>query len=178
MKPPASYLNPQVAEGFKHFVVPLDGSTLAEQILPRVTTMATLEEASVTLLHVLTSEGHRQSDQPAGMQLPDEKISVARDYLSRIAKKLRRAGIAVRTEILIRDKVAESIGEFAVREKVDLVAIATHGRGGMARLLRGSVADAVMHSGTTSMLVFKPDKAAERAEAASSLWPSVELLPV
>ena len=178
VKPPASYLNPQVAEGFKHFVVPLDGSTLAEQIPPRVTTMATLEEASVTLLHVLTSEGHRQSDQPAGMQLPDEKISVARDYLSRIAKKLRRAGIAVRTEILIRDKVAESIGEFAVREKVDLVAIATHGRGGMARLLRGSVADAVMHSGTTSMLVFKPDKAAERADPVSSLWPSVELLPV
>jgi nucleotide-binding universal stress UspA family protein len=178
VKPPASYLNPQVADGFKHFVVPLDGSTLAEQILPRVTTMATLEEASVTLLHVLTSESRSHGEQAVGLPVPDEKISIAREYLARIAKRLRRAGVAVRTEILERDEVAEAIGEFAVREKVDLVAIATHGRGGMARLLRGSVADAVMHSGTTSMLVFKPDKPAERAEAVSSSWPSAELLSI
>jgi nucleotide-binding universal stress UspA family protein len=58
VKPPASYLNPQVGSSFRHVIVPLDGSTLAEQILPRVVTMATLEEAEVTLLHVLTPQSH------------------------------------------------------------------------------------------------------------------------
>jgi nucleotide-binding universal stress UspA family protein len=53
VKPSSSYLNPQVAGAFNRIVVPLDGSTLAEQILTRVLELAGVEEAEVILLNVL-----------------------------------------------------------------------------------------------------------------------------
>jgi len=163
VKPPTSYLNPQVAAAFRRIVVPLDGSTLAEQILPRVLELAKLDEAEITLLNVLIPQSHSQKE-IADPNLPwwDKDISLAREYLFRIAGRLRRNGVPVTTDIVIGENVANSIGDFASREKADLIAIATHGRGGFARMLRGSVADAVMHSARMSMLVFKPDMVAEK----------------
>jgi nucleotide-binding universal stress UspA family protein len=162
VKPPTSYLNPQINEAFKRIVVPLDGSTLAEQILPRVMALATIEDAEITLLNVLIPQSHPQK-QDVDPSLPwwDKDIAVARSYLFRIASKLRRNGLAVTTDIVIGENVASAIGDFASRERADLIAIATHGRGGLARMLRGSVAAAVMHSGRMSMLVLKPDNVAE-----------------
>ena len=46
------YLNPEASKEFRHVIVPLDGSTLAEQILTRIVPLAKLEEAEITLLHV------------------------------------------------------------------------------------------------------------------------------
>jgi nucleotide-binding universal stress UspA family protein len=178
VKPPTSYLNPQVIEGFKRIVVPLDGSTLAEQILPRVLTLAKLEEAEITLLNVLLPHSYSQKE-IADANLPwwDRDISLAQTYLFRIAGKLRRNGVAVTTDIVIGDNVASAIGDFAGREKADLIAIATHGRGGLARMLRGSVADAVMHSSRLSMLVFKPDTVAERETSPSMNGIRANLIP-
>ena len=163
VKPPTSYLNPQVSEAFKRIVVPLDGSTLAEQILPRVLKLAKLEEAEITLLQVLIPQSYSQKE-IVDPSLPwwDKDVSLARAYLFRIAARLRRNGVAVTTDIVIGENIAHAIGDFASREKADLIAIATHGRGGLARMLRGSVADAVMHSGRMSMLVLKPDMVAEK----------------
>jgi nucleotide-binding universal stress UspA family protein len=162
VKPPTSYLNPQINEAFKRIVVPLDGSTLAEQILPRVMALATIEDAEITLLNVLIPQSHSQKED-VDPSLPwwDKDIAVARSYLFRIASRLRRNGLAVTTDIVIGENVASAIGDFASRERADLIAIATHGRGGLARMLRGSVAAAVMHSGRMSMLVLKPDNVAE-----------------
>ena len=178
VKPPTSYLNPQVIEGFKRIVVPLDGSTLAEQILPRVLTLAKLEEAEITLLNVLLPHSYSQKEIPDS-NLPwwDEDISLAQTYLFRIAGKLRRNGVAVTTDIVIGENVASAIGDFASREKADLIAIATHGRGGLARVLRGSVADAVMHSSRLSMLVFKPDTVVERETSPSMNGVRANLIP-
>jgi len=178
VKPPTSYLNPQVIEGFKRIVVPLDGSTLAEQILPRVLTLAKLEEAEITLLNVVIPHSYSQKEIPDS-NLPwwDEDISLAQTYLFRIAGKLRRNGVAVTTDIVIGENVASAIGDFAGREKADLIAIATHGRGGLARMLRGSVADAVMHSSRLSMLVLKPDTVAERETSPSMNAIRANLIP-
>ncbi len=179
VKPPTSYLNPQVVEGFKRIVVPLDGSTLAERILPRVLTLAKLEEAEITLLNVLVPHSYSQK-QIVDSNLPwwDKDISLAQTYLFRIAGKLRRNGVLVTTDIVIGDNVASAIGDFAGREKADLIAIATHGRGGLARMLRGSVADAVMHSSRLSMLVFKPDAVAEMETSPSMSGIGANLIPV
>ena len=158
VKPPTSYLNPRPSEAFRHIVVPLDGSSLAEQILPGIVALAKLEEAEITLLSVLTpgSNSHQEVVDPT---LPwwEKDISVARSYLFQVATTLRRGGTPVRTDIVIGDNVAGAIGDYAGRERADLIAIATHGRGGLARMLRGSVATAVMHSAKVSMLVLKPD---------------------
>jgi nucleotide-binding universal stress UspA family protein len=178
VKPPTSYLNPQVSEAFKRIIVPLDGSTLAEQILPRVMMLAKLEDAEITLLHVLIPQSYSQKEivDPA---LPwwDKDISLAQAYLLRIAGRLRRNGVPVTTDIVIGENVASAIGDFASRERADLIAIATHGRGGLARMLRGSVADAVMHSARVSMLVFKPDNVAGKEASPSVLQVSADLIP-
>lgn len=178
VKPPTSYLNPQVSETFKRIVVPLDGSTLAEQILPRVVMLAKLEEAHITLLNVLVPQSYSQKEivDPA---LPwwEKDISIAQKYLHRIAVRLRRNGLTVTTDIVISDDVAGAIGDFASREKADMIAIATHGRGGLARLIRGSVADAIMHSAKASMLVFKPENVAE-TESRSVAGIRADLIPV
>lgn len=178
VKPPASYLNPRVSEAFKRLVVPLDGSTLAEQILPRVLQLAKLEEAEITLFHVLIPQpfGREEIVDP---NLPwwDKDVSVAQAYLFRIASRLRRNGVVVTTDIVVGENVAQAIGDFASRERADLIAIATHGRGGVARLIRGSVADAVMHSGRMSMLVFKPDNVTEKQESPSADRVRADLIP-
>jgi nucleotide-binding universal stress UspA family protein len=166
VKTPESYLNPHVEHAFKKLVVPLDGSTLAEQVLPRVLTLAKLEDAEVSLVQVLVPHSYSQKE-IADPDLPwwDKDVSLAQAYLFRIASRLRRNGLIVTTDIVIGENAAEAIGDFASREKADLIAIATHGRGGLARLLRGSVADAIMHTGRTSMLVLKPDDVATKSEA-------------
>jgi nucleotide-binding universal stress UspA family protein len=177
VKPPVSYLNPQVGGAFRRMVVPLDGSALAEQILPRVAELAELEDAELTLLNVLVPHSYSQKE-IADPSLPwwDKDIGVAQAYLGAVAARLRRHGVVVTTDIVIGENVASAIADFASREKADLIAIATHGRGGVARLLRGSVADAIMHSGRMSMLVFKPDMAAGKSEA-HSVDLAGELLP-
>ena len=166
VKSPESYLNRQVGHAFKRIVVPLDGSTLAEQVLPRVLTLAKLEDAEVSLLQVLIPHSYSQKEM-FDPNLPwwDKDVSLAQAYLFRIASRLRRNGLMVTTDIVIGENAADAIGDFASREKADLIAIATHGRGGLARMLRGSVADAIMHSGKMSMLVWKPDDVANKEEA-------------
>ena len=178
VKPPTSYLNPQINEAFRHIVVPLDGSTLAEQILPRVMALATIEDAEITLLNVLIPRSHSQKD-IVDPSLPwwDKDISVARQYLFGIAAKLRRNGIPVTTDIVIGENVPNTIGDFASRERADLIAIATHGRGGLARLIHGSVADAVMHSARMSMLVLKPENVAEMETSRSVDEVRADLIP-
>jgi nucleotide-binding universal stress UspA family protein len=162
VKPATSYLNPRASEAFKHIVVPLDGSSLAEQILPRIVALAKLEDAEITLLNVLIpgSSSHMEVVDPASPWW-EKDIWGARAYLFQVAATLRRSGTPVRTDIVIGDNVASAIGDYAGRERADLIAIATHGRGGFTRMLRGSVATAVMQSAKVSMLVLKPDTTAQ-----------------
>ena len=157
VKPPRSYLNPQVAGTLRRIVVPLDGSALAEQILPRVVTLAELEDSELTLLYVLKPQTYAQ-EQIQDPMLPwwEKDIASAEAYLFPMAANLRRRGLAVSSDIVIGENVAEKIAEFARTEKADLIAIATHGRGGLSRLIHGSVADALTKSAHTSVFVFHP----------------------
>jgi nucleotide-binding universal stress UspA family protein len=77
----------------------------------------------------------------------------------------------VLTEVVVGDDVAEEIAAYAGKEGGDLIAIATHGRGGLSRVLRGSVADALSRSARSCVLVFHPiavlpkERSGERAIA-------------
>lgn len=160
VKQTPSYLN-RPAQAFKRIVVPLDGSTLAEQIIPRVCSLATLEQADVTLLHVMAPQNRFRDDTPdPALRWWDGDVAFSRAYLSRVATRMRREGVSVTTDIVVGDNVAQAIADYAGRERADLVAIATHGRGGVARMVRGSVAEAVIRSSKTSMLVLRPEKTA------------------
>jgi nucleotide-binding universal stress UspA family protein len=166
VKPRDSYLTPEAAKQFRNIVVPLDGSRLAEQILTRVVPLAKAEDADITLLHVLAPEKPIQVDEGEGAPWWEKKVASARTYLMHRAARIRAQGVPVRVDVVIGEEVADAIADYARREKADLIAIATHGRSGLARMLRGSVADAVTKCATSSILVFHPDHAYEQQDAA------------
>jgi nucleotide-binding universal stress UspA family protein len=162
VKPKASYLSPEASKEFHSIVVPLDGSGLAEQILSRVVPLAKVEEAEITLLQVLAPEETSQTGEAPTAPWWEKKVAAARAYLSRRAKEVRAQGVSARIDVVIGDKIPDAITDYARRERADLIAIATHGRGGLARVLRGSVADGVTKWAMSSILVFHPDHEAEK----------------
>jgi nucleotide-binding universal stress UspA family protein len=175
VKPSTSYLNPQVGNAFRHIVVPLDGSSLAEQILPRVATLARLDDAELTLLFVL-KPGTASDDSVPDARAPwwEPQVASAQAYLSVTAAELRRSGFLVSTDIVIGANVSQEIAAFAARERADLIAIATHGRGGLSRAFQGSVSDSVTRTARISTLVFHPDMDAIEADVVTMRRPAVE----
>ena len=166
VKPSPSYLDPQVKDPFRRIVVPLDGSSLAEQVLPRITTLAGLEGSELRLLYVLKPQDYseRELHDPT-LSWWEKDIESAQAYLFPMASKLRHRGFAVSSDVVIGENVAEKIAEFARTERADLIAIATHGRGGLSRLFYGSVADALTRCAQMSVLVFHPDSEASAGTA-------------
>ena len=156
VKPPASYLNPQVRDAFKRIVVPLDGSALAEQILQPVMTLAVLEDSELFLLSVIKRGDGNANNGDLKAPWWEKDISEAKAYLARVAQRTRAHQLSVLTDVVIGDDVAEEIAAYAGRENADLIAIATHGRGGLSRVLRGSVADALTRAARNCVLVFHP----------------------
>jgi nucleotide-binding universal stress UspA family protein len=156
VKPPPSYLKPEPGELFSSIVVPLDGSSLAEQILPEVVALAELGEVKIRLLHVLKPQtSAQQAMRGQEARWWDKDVVAANVYLFRTAAKLRE-GFLTTTDVVFGESIAEAIVDYARREKANLIAIATHGRGGISRALWGSVADVVTRTSRTSMLVFRP----------------------
>jgi nucleotide-binding universal stress UspA family protein len=156
VKPPTSYLKPEADELFRTIVVPLDGSSLAEQILPDAVALAKLGQVQIRLLHVLASR--RSAGKAMRGHEPwwwDEDVVAAKAYLFRTAAKLPE-GILTTTDVVFGENIAEAIVDYGGREKATLIAIATHGRSGILRALRGSVADVVTRTSRTSMLVLRP----------------------
>lgn len=163
VKPRASYLTPEASKEFHSIVVPLDGSGLAEQILARVIPLATFEAADITLLHVLAPEDAGETSDATTTPWWEKKVASARAYLARRAKDLRAQGVTAKIDVVIGANVADTITDYARRERADLIAIATHGRTGLTRVLRGSVADGVTKSAMSSILVFHPRNSAAEA---------------
>jgi len=167
VKSPASFASAFDRKNVSRIVVPLDGSALAEQILPQVASFAVRLNATVSLLHVLTpiSYSQRQIMQP-GLPWWDADIAVADAYLERAAGYLREEGVAVSKDVVLSDEIASAILDYAARTRADLLAIATSGSGGMSRFVFGTVADEVTRKAPTSLLVFHP-----KAEGAAEELP-------
>jgi nucleotide-binding universal stress UspA family protein len=142
----------------RRILVPLDGSEMAEHVLSPVTSVAGAVGAEVFLFQVAV-------DQPASMFgsdwffLPaegefEEKEREAQAYLERVAGHLREDGIQVFTGTQI-GPVAQSIMEYAEANEIDLIAMCTHGRTGLARWALGSVADRVLRAGGVPILLVR-----------------------
>ena len=147
------------SQQFRTFLVPLDGSHLAEAVLPAVERMAARFQATVTLLHVLeqqppaTIHGERH--------LTDR--AEAETYLGVVADRLRAAGIAVATQVhgAREGDVARSIVDHTQEINADLVILCTHGRSGLRGVLFGSIALQVLRQGAGPILLI-PAGVAER----------------
>jgi nucleotide-binding universal stress UspA family protein len=118
-------------------LLPLDGSSEAESILAAVLPLANRRPLRLTLLRVLSESKERRA---------------AEAYLGRASLALHNPRIEVRTESCLDDP-ADAVVSHAVSDNADLIAMTTHGRSGVKRLVMGSVTEKVLRNATVPILV-------------------------
>jgi nucleotide-binding universal stress UspA family protein len=145
----------------RRFLVPLDLSPDSEQVLETVAELAVLFQSSVTLLHVV--EPFFDLVDPAApyplavdQRLTQGRLEEANRRLARASEMLRDAGTVVETQIVESASAAGGILEALERNDADVVAMTTHGAGGLRRMLLGSVADKVIRGSRKPTLVKRP----------------------
>ena len=151
---------------FQCIVVSLDGSELAEQVLPHATAIAQRFNARLQLLqivalsHQVFNVGWAGAGDVGGVP-PDVTVldtafqteaDRAGAYLEGIAASLRSTSVQVAWEVR-QGTPAQEIAECAPQHEADLIALSTHGRGGLASLLFGSVADRVLREARIPVLL-------------------------
>lgn len=140
---------------FKHILIPLDGSTLAEVVLPAAHYLARVLGAHVTLIHIL--------EKGASASIHGERhLTEAKEadrYLAEVARRTFPADIPVSRHVHpeAMESVARGIVEHQAEFAPDLILMCTHGRGGLRELLFGRIAQQVVASGRTPVLLVRPD---------------------
>jgi len=133
---------------YGRILVPLDGSDLAREIVPRVQEMAAAHGAEVILLEVL----------PASGVLPKtaaKERDEAEEHLMEVEQQLLDKGMKVRHTIRHGSDAAAEIVDYAEVNDVDLIAMSTHGRGGISRWVFGSVAARVLRGTDRPILLVR-----------------------
>jgi len=139
---------------WQRMLVCLDGSANAATILPTVVAWARHLDLEVELVHVAYPLGDPQT---GNFQVPDEE-RVAAEQLGAAATELESAGITVRRSVVEHTHTAEGIARQAERRLSGLIALATHGRTGLARLVAGSVALDVVRHASVPVLTLRPEQ--------------------
>ncbi len=144
---------------FKHLLVPLDGSSLAEQALPAAAHLAQLLAARVTLLHLV--ERHPPNEVHHDRHLKNAMEAGA--YLEEIKQRVFPGDVAVECHVHTSeiDDVARSIVEHIGELAPDLIVMCTHGHGGLRRWLFGSKAQQVIALEKTPILLIPPTQQAK-----------------
>jgi nucleotide-binding universal stress UspA family protein len=140
-------------------LVPLDGSKLAEAILPGAAIVARMLGAELTLLRVVAVTSYmRVEGYPDPVGVPTTGISggEAEAYLADVAREIREDGQRVTDVIVEGTNVATAILDAAEERRAALIAMATHGRTGLADATLGSVAAAVVKEATVPVLLQRP----------------------
>lgn len=142
-------------------LVTLDGSRLSEQILGPAGELARLFGARISLLQVIPpvmSPGFAYPDLPAGVDAAAVKDleESATAHLQRIARRLEEEGHEVEALVKVDPRPAAAILDACGETDPSLVAMATHGRGGLSRVVVGSVADKVVRGADRPVLVYRP----------------------
>ena len=136
---------------FKKVLVPLDGSKLAEKILPRVERFIRDSQAEVHLLRVVVSY---QLDPREEKEERARLMQEAWDYLEKIVSRLRKKRIKAYA-VVVYGKDAVQICDFARKNRFDLIAMATHGRSAISRWALGSVADKVLRCSAVPVMLIR-----------------------
>jgi nucleotide-binding universal stress UspA family protein len=141
---------------FKHILVPLDGSHLAEAALPAAAALSATLNAPLTLLHII------EEDAPAEVHR-DRHLTNAAEAEAYLKEVAGRLGVQAETHVhtapvadVARSIVAHAANEF----QPDLIILTSHGKGGMHELLFGTIAQEVAATGGTPVLLVKPGETA------------------
>lgn len=157
---------------YRKIMVPLDGSKLAECVIPHVESIAKGCGTEEVILFRVCEPPAIPADYPHDLT-PNwedhvrQQISHIQEgcrlYLDDTEKKLVQSGLKVTTKAALGN-AAESIVDFAVQNKINLIIMASHGRSGISRWAYGSTADKVLHAIRTPVLVIRADECQAKPE--------------
>jgi len=152
---------------YKRVLLPLDGSMIAETIIPFLLEIAGPLDMDITLLRVVvpTPPMAIESHRDISVDHVEKLRSDAEQYLAGAAAELRSKGVRVQAQVRVGEAVAEILAG-ARDVKADLIAMTTHGRGGLGRLLFGSVTEAVLRHAEMPVFVMRQTQAQAAAQAA------------
>jgi nucleotide-binding universal stress UspA family protein len=137
---------------YKRILVPLENSSADAAILQHVTGLAKLHGAHVLLVHVADGWAARNMEQ---LNLREsQEMKDDRAYLERICQQLRQAGVET-DAVLAAGDPAKEIAAAAEREKVDLIAMATHGHSLLSDVVHGTTATALRHVSRIPILMVR-----------------------
>ncbi len=165
---PVLLIHPSKDEGqsaeVQGILVALDLSPQSEAILEPVVSFAQLTGAHVTLVHVVERVFEMgkftvPTPIPLSPAFAEASRVEAQRKLDRVADRLRERGLSVSTRVVIGLDVAGSLVDALEEPKYGLVAMTTHGSGGMRRLLMGSVATKVLRKAAKPLLLLRPPPA-------------------
>jgi nucleotide-binding universal stress UspA family protein len=144
---------------YEKLLVCLDGSDFAEQIMPYLVELASRLGSKMLLLEVVTETPTISAGDPGvvvqSLDLISRSKREAETYLESIAAPLRARGLGVECAVL-EGPAGETIVQYSEKSHMDLIALSTHGRGGLGRAVFGSVADYVMRHSTVPFLCVRP----------------------
>ena len=139
---------------FEHILVPLDGSQLAECVLPHAISIARCFDSRITLLRMMEKTQASASAQlfdSLNWQINKTKANL---YLEKSQARLQESGTAVGT-IVLEGIVATGIMDFVQNQGIDLIILSSHGRHGLTQLGISSISHKIILSAQTSMLIVR-----------------------
>ncbi len=161
---------------YTRILTPLDGSEVSEQVLPYARALSSGLSLPVSLLMAIEPEHHTISQALNPVmhfhETEDHRSNHAEGYLSSVVARLKGAGLAADSTLLRSDPSA-GIVEEAAKDQGVLIAMASHGRSGLARWWMGSVADKVLHMTDNPLLMVR-----SHSEVSASQERSLERLIV
>jgi len=143
---------------YKKTLVPLDGSLLAEAVLPHAEALAKSEHAEIVILRVPTTPPTEfLSRDPMVASLIRKDIETeSEEYIHDKVTVLENEHIKA-TGVTREGPVSETILDVAEETHADMIAMSTHGRTGISRWLMGSVADRVVHYSHIPVMLIHPN---------------------
>ncbi len=155
---------------YEKILVPLDGSKLAECVIPHIQAMAA-NGVTKEIYLVQVIEPYQKppftdyifEEGKVKKVIEEEQIkkieaaykTAAEEYLKKIARELNYENVKINYQVMVHSSVAESLAEFVDKNQIDLIVIATHGRSGVSRWVWGSVADRILRSSCVPVLMVR-----------------------
>ncbi len=152
---------------YHKIMVPLDGSELAECVLPHVEAFISgCQVKQIVFVRVIdptpltvkgsyvTSKDDLEKLEASSKKIEENRKSSAAEYLKQVVSRMKSDGVELTTDVMV-GKPADALVDYTEENNVDLILIATHGRSGVSRWVRGSIAERILRASKVPVLMVR-----------------------
>jgi nucleotide-binding universal stress UspA family protein len=168
IRPDESGSRDEPAPPFRRVLAPLDGSPADDDAVDDMLAVAGSDDVEFTLLHVIVPVVYLAEPPQVGVLTEVELEAAAERYLEETARKIRPRGFAVTTRVVTHTQPARAILEYAKEWGADLIAMESHARSAVERLLVGSTTDKVIRASQVPVLVHRQRVEADESASRST----------